>query len=114
MSTQNVTHGGGPAGSAIVGTSAEIVMPRNRRRKYAIITADEDNTAPVFVLLSQERPDTDPIVIGDFSTPPVTNTGIPLYPGSAYEIDEEFNLFQGHILAISTAAAQRLFTQEGV
>ena len=114
MSVQNVTHGGGPAGSTIVGTSAEIVMAFDKRRKYAIITADENNTAPVFLLLSTEQPTTDPVVIGDFTTPPVTNTGIPLYPGSAYEIDEEFNLFQGHILAISTGAAQRVFTQEGI
>jgi hypothetical protein len=51
--------------------------------------------------------------IGEFDSLPEVEKGIPLYPGDAYEIDEAHNLFQGHVLAISSAADQLVMTQEG-
>jgi len=113
MPGYTVTHKGGSAGSATIGTSAGIVLLAEKRRRYALITASRDNTDPIYLLLSLERPET-PVVIGDFTTLPFLEQGIPLYPGAAYEIDEDHNLFQGPILGISEVGGQVILTQEGI
>ena len=114
MAGYTVTHRGGAVDNATIGTAAGIILPLEIRRKYALVTASRNNTDPVYIMLSIERPDTKPVVIGDFDALPEVEKGIPLYPGAAYEIDEKHNLFQGYVLGISTAAGQVILTQEGI
>ena len=101
MAIFDVKHGGGPAAGPIP-VSADgtgVVLAADTYRRYAAITSDPANTLTVYLSL-------------DPSAPAVLGGGIPLSPGDRYELTE-YNLYQGDIRAIASAAAQVVAVQSG-
>ena len=97
MGFGKVSHGGGPTSSVVIEASSTLVIAENLARKYAIIVASRDNPGPIFLKLSPQFPLEDDVAVVD--------QGIPLYPGDAYEMIENENLFVGSILGIKPAGA---------
>jgi hypothetical protein len=108
----NVLHAGGEGTGPTVGTTSVPILPRQDgwtngpagdprryRRAYALIQADIDNTAKVFLRLQNEGT-------------AVAFTGICLNPGDAYEITHG-NLYQGEVHAVAVSGTQQLYIQLG-
>ena len=97
------SHGGGPATGVTVDTSGTtLVLPNQEiipQRRYVIITAPQDNVAPVWMILHA-------------TLPAVVGAGIVLYPGDSYEILDS-NMYMGPIRGIVAAGTEDLAVQVG-
>lgn len=94
-------HTGGPTQMVTVtGTSQRLMLEESEAtssarapRKYALIVADLTNAGPVYLRLKEGAA--------------VAQQGIPLYPGTRYEIGFD-SLYQGEINAVSAAGQSNI------